>query len=79
MGLDIRLPLGLLFTLIGALLCGFGLLSDPAIYQRSLGLNVNLIWGTVMLFVGLLFLGLVRGHRTKQRRPAGEPRPRDLR
>ena len=35
MGLDIRLPMGLMFTIFGALLTGYGLLSDRAIYQRS--------------------------------------------
>ena len=45
MGIDIRLPIGLMFTIIGLLLAVFGLLSDTSIYQRSLGINVNLIWG----------------------------------
>jgi len=53
MRLDIRLPIGLLFAILGLLLLGFGLLSDPAIYQRSLGINVNLIWGAVMEAFGL--------------------------
>jgi hypothetical protein len=62
MGLDIRLPIGLLFVLIGALLAAFGLLGDPAIYERSLGINVNLWWGLVMLAVGAAFLLLSRRH-----------------
>jgi hypothetical protein len=45
MGLDIRLPIGLLFSVVGALLVGYGALSNKAIYQRSLGLNINLAWG----------------------------------
>jgi hypothetical protein len=49
MGIDIRLPIGVLFTLLGLLLCIFGLVGDPAIYQRSLGINVNLGWGAVLL------------------------------
>jgi hypothetical protein len=56
MGLDIRIPLGLLFTVIGALLAIFGALSDDSIYARSLNINVNLWWGLVMLGVGALFL-----------------------
>ena len=48
MRLDIRLPIGLLFTLLGILLMAYGVVSDPAIYQRSLGINVNLGWGAVM-------------------------------
>jgi hypothetical protein len=41
------------------LLITFGALSDKAIYERSLGINVNLDWGVVMLLFGavMLFLG----------------------
>jgi hypothetical protein len=56
MGLDVRLPLGLLFTVIGALLAIFGALSDKAVYTRSLNINVNLWWGLFMTAVGALFL-----------------------
>ena len=60
MKLDLRLPIGLMFSIIGALLVVFGLASDPAIYQRSLGINVNLWWGLVLLVFGLVMLWLVR-------------------
>jgi hypothetical protein len=56
MGLDIRVPLGLLFTVIGALLAIFGALSDGSIYARSLNINVNLWWGLVMAGFGVVFL-----------------------
>jgi len=56
MNFDLRLPLGLMFTLFGALLTGFGLISDPAIYKKSLGINVNLNWGLVLLTFGVLCL-----------------------
>jgi hypothetical protein len=52
MNLDIRLPIGMLFTALGLLLAGYGVLSDPAVYQRSLGYNLNLIWGLVLLGFG---------------------------
>ncbi len=52
MRLDIRLPIGLLFAILGALLLGFGVIADPAIYARSLGINVNLWWGMVLLAFG---------------------------
>jgi hypothetical protein len=60
MGLDIRWPIGLMFTLIGALLTLFGLAkSDQSV---SLGININLIWGAVLLVFGvLMLLGAVRG------------------
>jgi hypothetical protein len=60
MNLDIRLPIGMLFTLLGLLLVGYGLLGDPSVYQRSLGHNVNLSWGIVVLAFGVVFLFLGR-------------------
>jgi multisubunit Na+/H+ antiporter MnhG subunit len=59
MGLDIRLPIGLFFSAVGVLLALFGLFGDKAIYERSLGLDVNLMWGAVLLLFGLVmvFLG----------------------
>ena len=58
MKLDLRLPIGLMFTIVGALLTVFGLLSDDAIYARSLGINVNLWWGLVLLAFGAVMLML---------------------
>jgi multisubunit Na+/H+ antiporter MnhG subunit len=64
MGLDIRLPMGIMFAVIGALLVAFGLISDPALYARSLGININLWWGVAMLVFGLAMLTLGwRGRR----------------
>jgi protein-S-isoprenylcysteine O-methyltransferase Ste14 len=62
MGIDIRFPIGLLFVVLGALLAVFGVVSDPAIYARSLGYNVNLWWGITLLCFGLVLLYLVRRH-----------------
>jgi len=60
MRLDIRLPIGLMFTVLGALLTAFGLFEDREIFQRSLGLNVNLWWGLVMLVFGVVMFLLGR-------------------
>jgi hypothetical protein len=60
MKLDLRLPIGLMFSIIGVLLTVYGATSDPAIYQRSLGVNVNLWWGLVLVVFGLVMLWLVR-------------------
>lgn len=66
MDLDVRLPIGLMFSIFGVLLSGFGLLSDPRIYEvHSLGINVNLIWGLVLLLFGLAMLGLVLRSRRR--------------
>ncbi len=63
-GLDIRWAIGLLFVTFGVLLAGFGATSDAALYQRSLGVNVNLWWGVVLLAFGAVMLALaVRGGR----------------
>ena len=60
MGLDIRLPIGFLFSIFGVLLIAYGAMSDPAIYQRSLGININLAWGSIMLVFGGVMLALGR-------------------
>jgi len=58
MGLDLRWPIGLMFSLIGVMLVVYGLItnSDQAIYQRSLGLNINLYWGLLLLVFGAVML-----------------------
>ena len=60
MGMDIRLPMGLMFTVFGILLASYGFFSDPAIYQRSLGININMIWGSIVLVFGVVMLALGR-------------------
>jgi hypothetical protein len=52
--LDIRLPIGGLFTVLGLILAGFGLatVDEPSRYARSFSVNVNLWWGLVMLAFG---------------------------
>lgn len=69
MGLDIRLPMGAFFTLIGLILAAYGLLADPTIYERSLGLNVNLIWGIPVAAFGVWLL-LLSHRRTAASRTA---------
>jgi multisubunit Na+/H+ antiporter MnhG subunit len=60
MQLDIRLPIGALFTMLGLILTGYGLVEGSDTYRRALGHNVNLSWGLVLLVFGLLFLFLAR-------------------
>jgi hypothetical protein len=60
MGIDIRLPLGTLFSLLGLILILYGAVSDASRYQQSLGININLDWGIVLLIFGLLMLLLAR-------------------
>ena len=68
MNLDIRVPIGLLFSLLGVILVIYGLVSDPAVYRHSLGLNVNLGWGLVVLAFGIV--ALVLGRRASRVPPA---------
>jgi len=60
LGLDIRLPIGAFFALIGLVLSGYGLLGNKAIYAQSLGINVNLGWGIVLLIFGLIMIYAAR-------------------
>ena len=69
MNLDLRLPIGLMFTAIGALLVVYGLVADTAIYAKSLGINVNLWWGLVLVAFGAVMLLLARAGR-RQTPPA---------
>jgi hypothetical protein len=59
MGLDIRYPIGMMFTLIGLLLAGTGLLNGGtvSIAGTDIGVNINLIWGTVLFLFGALMWG----------------------
>ncbi len=59
--MDIRNPIGLLFTLLGALLIGWGLFGgEEAATAKNVpeAININLWWGIVMLVFGLIMLGL---------------------
>ena len=60
--MDIRFPLGLMFSIVGALLAGFGVMtmSSPMYAKHSLGVNVNLWSGLGMLAFGLTVLWLAR-------------------
>ncbi|HKC40332.1 MAG TPA: hypothetical protein VKC15_12370 [Gemmatimonadales bacterium] len=64
MKLDVRWPIGGMFSMFGAILVVYGIVSSPAIYEKSLGINVNLWWGLVLLVFGLVMLALAyRAHR----------------
>jgi hypothetical protein len=67
MNFDLRLPLGILFSIFGAMLVVYGAVSDTAIYAVSLGINVNLDWGLALLVFGLLMLWLALAARRHRR------------
>jgi len=61
MGLDIRYPIGLMFGIIGLVMVIYGFLTGgDAMYHRSLGINVNIWWGAVLLVFGGLMLFFAR-------------------
>ncbi len=64
MGLDIRLPLGMIFLILGAIMFIYGFVTrGSAIYANAGGLNINLIWGSVMLLFGLVMFISARRHK----------------
>lgn len=82
MGLDIRLPLGLLFLVTGVMMAVYGLFTHgSAIYAKSLGIDINMVWGLVLSFFGLtmLLLAFLGRRRVNAAPPAisssEEPQP----
>ncbi len=81
MGVDIRLPIGGMFSIFGLMLLVYGIFTQGnAMYDRSLGININIWWGLVMIiFGGLMLLFALRGK--PQDKPVGSgpavplPRP----
>lgn len=63
MNLDLRLPVGLMFSIFGVILIIVGLVGGPALVQQSLGVNINLWWGLIMLAFGGTMLGMSRRTR----------------
>jgi uncharacterized membrane protein HdeD (DUF308 family) len=59
MGLDIRLPIGIIFSIYGIILLIYGAVADASIFQeKSLGVNIDLWWGLAMLVFGIFMAAL---------------------
>jgi amino acid transporter len=71
MNFDLRLPIGIMFTLFGAILTIFGLATNGSdIYKNhSLGININLGWGIVLLVFGIIMLLLAMAGKKKSGPP----------
>jgi uncharacterized membrane protein len=54
--LDLKIPLGIILTAYGLILSIYGLITPKDFYFKSANLNVNLIFGLLMLSLGLIFL-----------------------
>jgi hypothetical protein len=79
MNLDIRLPIGLMFSLFGLLLVGVGVMPDAENYKQSLGININLWWGVVMALFGGVMLYLAWKASQSAPEPAKDPGRPDAR
>ena len=68
MDMDIRIPIGLLFVVLGVILTLLGIftMNDTELYARSLGRNINLWTGLLMLVFGLPML-LIPLHGRKKK------------
>ena len=66
--IDIRYPIGLLFSIIGVMLLVYGIttMHDMNLYQKSLGVDINIWAGILMLIFGIIMLALSKGVREKQ-------------
>ena len=60
--LDIKIPIGLMFSIFGVVLLIYGFITrdDAALYQKSLSHNVNLWMGALSLVFGWVMLLLVK-------------------
>jgi len=69
MGLDIRLPIGIIFSIYGLIMIAFGaFFADPAIFERSMGVNIDVWWGALMLVFGG-FMGALAYRASRQNQP----------
>ncbi|HKM82301.1 MAG TPA: hypothetical protein VJY15_15230 [Candidatus Acidoferrum sp.] len=71
MSLDIRYPIGWMFSLFGVILALFGVFADKQIYARSLGININFDAGVGLLAFGIVMLLLAWRGSTKAKAKAG--------
>ena len=68
MGLDIKIPIGLMFSIFGLILTILGIITagDTAMYEQSLGYNINLLSGVIMLVFGGFMLFTSRLFKKKK-------------
>lgn len=68
MGLDIKIPIGLMFSIFGIILTIFGIFTNGSeIYEQSLGHNVNLWSGIFMIIFGGLMLAFSNLFKKKEK------------
>ncbi len=65
MRLDLRFPIGLIFSIFGAILVIYGFMTPADFYKQSLGINVNLYWGVALCAFGGVMLAFALRARSK--------------
>ena len=65
---DLRLALGWLFVILGALLIVAGIRPPSVTDGKSLDININIIWGAVMIVFGTINLWLAFRYQRRRRR-----------
>lgn len=62
MNLDIRFPMGLLFTILGVLVLVYGMITPPTAYaaHHHLGVNINIVCGAIFGAFGVAMLLLAK-------------------
>lgn len=79
MNLDLRIPMGMMFSMAGAVLLAFGLATRtrPELYNKSFGINADLWWGLAMLIFGLIVMSFGRrGQGQIELRKQGKLQPK---
>jgi membrane-bound ClpP family serine protease len=73
--LDLRIPMGLMFTITGLILTVFGFVTrnNAELYAKSLGVNANLWWGLVLLIFGVTMF--LTGKRSQKQLKENPPPP----
>jgi hypothetical protein len=76
MNADIRLPIGLLFTIVGVLISIFGFATGGAeMYRHSLGININIWSGICLTIFGIIMLAMALNAQKKEKAQAGAQQP----
>jgi hypothetical protein len=66
--IDIRYPIGFFFSIIGCVLLVYGIVTmhNPSLYQKSLGVDIDIWSGLLMLIFGIVMLLLSKRASEKQ-------------